>query len=152
GSPADPLLRRPGGWRGPVVAAGSRSAPAGPGGRLAGPGARRLASSAAASGHPGLRGGGPARRCGLPVRTAPELLAPADAPPAPRSPAADRRPDILVALASGAHILALAAAIAYGTADFLGGLATRRSTAQFVVLASQLAGLAVLAPVVLLGG
>ena len=42
-------------------------------------------------------------------------------------------------------VLALASAVAYGASDFLGGLATRRSSAFAVVVWSQLAGLVMLA-------
>ena len=41
-------------------------------------------------------------------------------------------------------VLALASAVVYGASDFLGGLATRRSTATSVVVWSQLAGLLML--------
>jgi drug/metabolite transporter (DMT)-like permease len=44
-----------------------------------------------------------------------------------------------------AILLALAAATVYGAADFFGGLASRRTAAVTVVVASQLAGIAVLA-------
>ena len=43
-----------------------------------------------------------------------------------------------------AILLALASAIVYGSADFLGGLATRRNTALAVVVWSQLVGVALL--------
>lgn len=43
-----------------------------------------------------------------------------------------------------AILLGLAASVSYGVADFLGGLATRRTTALAVVLGSQVVGLAVL--------
>lgn len=49
-----------------------------------------------------------------------------------------------------AVLLALAAAAVYGAGDFLGGLATRRVRPAAVVLLSQLAGAAVLAPALLL--
>jgi drug/metabolite transporter (DMT)-like permease len=45
---------------------------------------------------------------------------------------------------------ALVAACAFGTADFLGGLAARRSSAFVATLVGQVAGLAVLAPLLLL--
>lgn len=44
-----------------------------------------------------------------------------------------------------AVLLGLAASVSYGVADFLGGLATRRTTALAVVLGSQVVGLGVLA-------
>lgn len=47
--------------------------------------------------------------------------------------------------------LALAGAAVYGVADFLGGLATRRIAVLVVIPVSQVAGLAVLAPVLVLG-
>jgi drug/metabolite transporter (DMT)-like permease len=47
---------------------------------------------------------------------------------------------------------ALAAAIVYGTSDFLGGLASRRTSTISVVIASQAVGLVFLAPVVLFAG
>jgi drug/metabolite transporter (DMT)-like permease len=43
-----------------------------------------------------------------------------------------------------AYILALASAVAYGAADFLGGFAARRASALAVVVTSQAAGLVVL--------
>ncbi|MFD2349284.1 hypothetical protein ACFSTC_07775 [Nonomuraea ferruginea] len=43
-----------------------------------------------------------------------------------------------------AVILATASAVVYGTADFFGGLATRRSRVLAVVALSQLAGLALI--------
>lgn len=43
-----------------------------------------------------------------------------------------------------AILLGLAASLSYGAADFLGGLATRRTTSHAVVLASQAVGLTVL--------
>lgn len=43
-----------------------------------------------------------------------------------------------------APLLALVSAVAYGAADFLGGLATRRSTTVGAVVVSQAAGLAIL--------
>lgn len=46
-------------------------------------------------------------------------------------------------------VLALLSAFAYGAADFLGGLATRRSNTTAVVIVSQAAGLALLAAVIL---
>ena len=46
-------------------------------------------------------------------------------------------------------VLALLSAFAYGAADFLGGLATHRSNATAVVIASQAAGLILLAAIVL---
>jgi uncharacterized membrane protein len=46
-------------------------------------------------------------------------------------------------------VLALLSAVAYGAADFLGGLATHRSNATAVVIASQAAGLILLAAIVL---
>ena len=46
-------------------------------------------------------------------------------------------------------MLALASAAAFGTADFLGGLASRRASALLVTLAAHLAGLVVVLPVVL---
>jgi len=46
-----------------------------------------------------------------------------------------------------AILLALAAALAYGAADFCGGLASRRMPAAAVVVLSQIAGVAVLAAV-----
>jgi drug/metabolite transporter (DMT)-like permease len=46
--------------------------------------------------------------------------------------------------------LALASAAAFGTADFLGGLASRRASALLVTLVAHLAGLGVVVPVVLL--
>jgi drug/metabolite transporter (DMT)-like permease len=49
----------------------------------------------------------------------------------------------------GGLALALASAAAFGTADFLGGLASRRVSALLVTLAAHLAGLAVVLPVVL---
>jgi uncharacterized membrane protein len=45
-------------------------------------------------------------------------------------------------------VLALLSAFAYGAADFLGGLATHRSNATAVVIASQAAGLILLAATV----
>ena len=45
----------------------------------------------------------------------------------------------------GAVILAICASAVYGTADFFGGLATRRTSALAVVFVSQIAGLAVMA-------
>jgi drug/metabolite transporter (DMT)-like permease len=50
----------------------------------------------------------------------------------------------------GGLALALASAAAFGTADFLGGLASRRASALLVTLAAHLAGLVVVLPVVLL--
>lgn len=47
-----------------------------------------------------------------------------------------------------AVILAVASAVVYGAADFMGGLATKRSGAYAVVVWSQLAGLVVLAATV----
>ena len=47
-------------------------------------------------------------------------------------------------MSSVAVVLALASALVYGTADFLGGLATRRASVFGVVLVSQLTGLAAL--------
>lgn len=55
-------------------------------------------------------------------------------------------------MATGGLVLALAAAVSFGTADFLGGLATRRSSALLAVLVAQLAGLGLVVPVVLLSG
>lgn len=46
-------------------------------------------------------------------------------------------------------MLALAAAATFGTADFLGGLATRRASALLVALAAQVAGLVVVLPALL---
>jgi drug/metabolite transporter (DMT)-like permease len=46
--------------------------------------------------------------------------------------------------------LALAAAATFGTADFLGGLATRRASALLVTLSAHLTGAAVVVPVLLL--
>jgi len=48
-----------------------------------------------------------------------------------------------------AYVLALAAAVAYGAADFMGGLASRRAATLAVVLWSQLVGLAMVAAAVL---
>jgi drug/metabolite transporter (DMT)-like permease len=47
-------------------------------------------------------------------------------------------------------VLALAAAATFGTADFLGGLATRRASALLVTLVAQLAGLGVVLPALLI--
>ena len=47
-----------------------------------------------------------------------------------------------------AVILALASAVVYGAADFMGGLATKRSGAYAVVVWSQMAGLVILAAAV----
>ena len=49
-----------------------------------------------------------------------------------------------------AVLLSVASAVSYGTADFLGGLATRRAVATAVVLVSQSVGLATLAVVLAL--
>ena len=46
-------------------------------------------------------------------------------------------------------VIALLSAVAYGAADFLGGLATHRSNTMAVVIVSQAAGLALLAAVIL---
>lgn len=51
-----------------------------------------------------------------------------------------------------ALILGLAVAVAYGSADFLGGLSARRASLASVVVGSQLAGLAFIAAVVPLAG
>lgn len=51
----------------------------------------------------------------------------------------------------GGLVLALAAAAAYGTADFLGGLGSRRASALLVTLVAQLTGLAVVVPALLAG-
>jgi drug/metabolite transporter (DMT)-like permease len=50
----------------------------------------------------------------------------------------------------GGIALALASAVAFGTGDFLGGLASRRASALLVTLAAHIAGLCVVVPVVLL--
>jgi drug/metabolite transporter (DMT)-like permease len=47
---------------------------------------------------------------------------------------------------------AFAAAIVYGTSDFLGGLASRRTSSISVVIASQAVGLVCLAPAVFIAG
>jgi len=49
-----------------------------------------------------------------------------------------------------AYLLAIAAAVGYGAADFMGGLASRRAATLAVVLWSQLVGLAMVAAAVLL--
>jgi drug/metabolite transporter (DMT)-like permease len=49
-----------------------------------------------------------------------------------------------------AYALALLAAVSFGTADFLGGLASRQTSAMLVTVASQCAGFLVLLPVVML--
>ena len=49
----------------------------------------------------------------------------------------------------GGLALALAAAATFGTADFLGGLATRRANALLVTFVAQLAGLGVVLPALL---
>ena len=46
-------------------------------------------------------------------------------------------------------VLALAAAVTYGSADFLGGLASRRASTLLVTLVAQSAGLAVVLPIAL---
>lgn len=51
-----------------------------------------------------------------------------------------------------AVVLGLASAVVYGAADFLGGLASKRSSAYAVVVWSQFAGLLVLATAVLFSG
>ena len=48
--------------------------------------------------------------------------------------------------------LALAASVSWGSADFLGGLTTRRATLWAVVVGSQVVGLAGAAIVVVLAG
>ncbi|HET7488398.1 MAG TPA: EamA family transporter [Acidimicrobiales bacterium] len=53
---------------------------------------------------------------------------------------------------TGAIVLALASALAYGSSDFLGGLAGRRAPASSVAFSSQLIGLAGMALVVPLAG
>ena len=50
-----------------------------------------------------------------------------------------------------AVVLALTGALVYGVADFWGGMATKRAAVLIVIPGSQLAGLAVLAPFLLLG-
>jgi len=49
----------------------------------------------------------------------------------------------------GGLVLALLAAVAFGTSDFLGGYATRRSSALAALLVAQVAGLAVVVPLLL---
>jgi drug/metabolite transporter (DMT)-like permease len=51
-----------------------------------------------------------------------------------------------------AIVLSLIAALAWGTADFLGGISARRVVVLAVLLWSQLAGLALLVAIVLVGG
>jgi drug/metabolite transporter (DMT)-like permease len=52
----------------------------------------------------------------------------------------------------GAILMSLAAGVVWGTADFLGGLASRRLVVLAVLLWSQLAGLALVVVIVLVGG